>query len=225
MFISLSNLYHNLVSPTKVKQNLCTLTWSRNSCVSIQLFILSKCASAYSPGLPVYLGLKWDQWNYGLWGTAGAAGALGIKGLRGGEAFWGSSSGGGFWFGAWFGSWFWFWCKTEPSLSAIISFHISYFYLDIPYICWLFTLLLKYFPCFLHFIYYISSCSHIMNPHDMYSIFCKGTFMCSLYVFTSRDYIHLIFYNFSFLSCVFSTTSAYIKPLLLHTTIAHLQVL
>ena len=45
-FISLSNSYHNLATPAKVKQNLCTWTCSGNSCVSIQSFILSRCTSA-----------------------------------------------------------------------------------------------------------------------------------------------------------------------------------
>ena len=57
-------------SPTKVKQSLRTLTWTGNSCVSIQSFVLSKCASASLSGLPAYLGLKWDQFNCGLYGTS-----------------------------------------------------------------------------------------------------------------------------------------------------------
>ena len=44
-------------------------------------------------GLPVYSGLKWDQFNCGLWGASGAKGAFSIKGLRGSRAFW---FGGGF---------------------------------------------------------------------------------------------------------------------------------
>ena len=53
--------------------------------MSIQSFILSKCASTSSSGLPAYSGLKWDQFNCGLCGTPGATVALGIKGLRGGD--------------------------------------------------------------------------------------------------------------------------------------------
>ena len=86
-FISLSDSYHNLASPTKVKWNLCTLTWSRNLCVSIQLFVLSRCASESSPGLLAYSGLKWDQFNCGLWDSAGTKEVLGIKGMREGGAF------------------------------------------------------------------------------------------------------------------------------------------
>ena len=92
-FISLSDSYHNLASPVKVKQNLCTLMWSWNLCVSIQSFVLSKWASASSFDFLEYLGLKWDQCNKGTWGvgrcdasgTGGTWGALGIKGTYG---FW-----------------------------------------------------------------------------------------------------------------------------------------
>ena len=103
MFISLSDSYHNLASPTKVKQNVCTLTWSGTSCVSIQSFVLSKCPSASSSGLPAYSGLKWDQFNCGLCGTPGATGVLDIQGSRGGGGFWVFSLGGGFWSGTYFG--------------------------------------------------------------------------------------------------------------------------
>ena len=51
--------------------------------MSIQLFVLSKCASTSLSGLPAYLGLKWDQFNCGLCGASGAGGAFGIKGFRG----------------------------------------------------------------------------------------------------------------------------------------------
>ena len=43
------------------------------------MFILSKCVSASSSGLPAYLGLKWNQFNCGLCGTPGAIGAFGGK--------------------------------------------------------------------------------------------------------------------------------------------------
>ena len=82
-FIGLSDSYHNIASPTKVKQNLCTFMLSRKSCVSIQSFVLSKWASASSSGLPANLGLKWDQFNCSLWGAPGAKGALGKNGLCG----------------------------------------------------------------------------------------------------------------------------------------------
>ena len=57
--------------------------------MSIQSFILSKCASASPSGLPASLGLKWDQFNCGLWGIPGAIEALGkmdsegVIGLKG----------------------------------------------------------------------------------------------------------------------------------------------
>ena len=38
----------------------------------------------YNTGLLAYLGLKWDQFNFGLCGASDAIGAFGIKGLRGG---------------------------------------------------------------------------------------------------------------------------------------------
>ena len=100
VFISLSDSYHNLASPTKVKQNLCTFKWSWKSCVSTQSLVLSRCASASSSSLPAYLGLKWDQFNCGLWGTPGAIGGLGRNGLC-----WG-----GFcpWLSSWALPWTWF---------------------------------------------------------------------------------------------------------------------
>ena len=81
VFIGLSDSHHNLASPTKVKQNLCSFNQFQKSCVSIQLFILSKCASTSPSGLPAYSGLNWDQFNCGLWGTPSAMGALGKKGF------------------------------------------------------------------------------------------------------------------------------------------------
>ena len=82
--VGLSDSYHNLASPIKVKQNLCTFMLSRKSCVSIQSLILSKWASASSSGLPANLGLKWDQFNCALCGAPGTRGALGRNGLFGG---------------------------------------------------------------------------------------------------------------------------------------------
>ena len=64
MFIGLKDSYHNLASPTKVKQNHWNFTSSGNACVSIQLFVLSKCACA-SSGFPNNSGLKCEHFNYG----------------------------------------------------------------------------------------------------------------------------------------------------------------
>ena len=97
-FIGLNDFYHNLASPVRVKQNLCTLTLYWNPCVSIQSFVLSNWASASLFGFLEYSGLKWDQCNKGTCGVGrcsasgvgGAWGALGIKGICG---FW---WGGGF---------------------------------------------------------------------------------------------------------------------------------
>ena len=55
--------------------------------MSTQSFVLSKYASASSSGLPAYLGLKWDQFNWGLGDAPGAIRALGKNGLRG-SGFW-----------------------------------------------------------------------------------------------------------------------------------------
>ena len=137
VFISLSNSYHNLASPTKVKQNICTFTWSWKLCVSIESFVLNKCASASSSSLPAYLGLNWDQFNYGFWGTPGTIGALGRKGLCwGGFCHW-LSSGTlpwawfwfwlGFWLGFWFGFLFAFLFIARPSLSAFFDDCLIYF--------------------------------------------------------------------------------------------------
>ena len=52
MFIGLNDSYHTLAS-TNVKQTCCTLRPSWNACVSIQSFILRRCASTSSSGLPV----------------------------------------------------------------------------------------------------------------------------------------------------------------------------
>ena len=67
-FIGLSDSYHNLASPTNVKQK----HWT----VSIQSFILKRCASASSSGLHVNSGLKCDQFNCGT--CAGWIGCVGI---------------------------------------------------------------------------------------------------------------------------------------------------
>ena len=64
--IGLHDSYHNLAFPTKVKQNLWTLTPSRNAWVSIQSLVLRKCASTHSSGFSENSDLKWDQFNCGI---------------------------------------------------------------------------------------------------------------------------------------------------------------
>ena len=83
--IGLSTSYHNLASPTNLKQNIWTFTPSWNECVSIQSLVLRRWASASSSGLPMNSGLKWDQFNWGIgsgWigcvgGTIGCGGGAG----------------------------------------------------------------------------------------------------------------------------------------------------
>ena len=70
-------LYHNLTSPVRVKQNLCTFAASRKFCVSIQSFVLNKWASTSSSGLPENSVLKYDQFNCGIW-TERACGNIGL---------------------------------------------------------------------------------------------------------------------------------------------------
>ena len=60
-FIGLRDSYHNLASPTSVRQSLWTFTPSWNWWVSIQSFVLSWCASASSSVFPENSGLKCDQ--------------------------------------------------------------------------------------------------------------------------------------------------------------------
>ena len=91
-YIYLWDSYQNLASPTNVRQNLWTFTPSWNWYMSIQSFILSRCASASSSGFPKNSGLKCDEFNCGMcctsyagccgWGGwvvggAGTAGACG----------------------------------------------------------------------------------------------------------------------------------------------------
>ena len=45
-FIGLKDPYHNVASPTNVRQNHWPFTSSGNACVSIKSLVLSKCASA-----------------------------------------------------------------------------------------------------------------------------------------------------------------------------------
>ena len=89
--IGLNDSYHNLASPTNVKQNYWTVTPSGKAWVSIQSLVLWRCVSTSLSGLPVNLGLKCDQFNWGIgagWiscvgGTTGCAGGAG--GCTGGE--------------------------------------------------------------------------------------------------------------------------------------------
>ena len=77
--IGLSDLYHNLSSPTKVRQNICILIPSGSAWVSIQSLVLRRCDSTSSSDLPANSGLKWDQFNCGTgpgW-TGGITGCVG----------------------------------------------------------------------------------------------------------------------------------------------------
>ena len=84
-YICLRDSYHNLSSPTNVRQNVWTFTPSWIE-VSSQSFIRNRCVSASSFGFPENSGLKCDQFNCGMcctccgawwaWG-AGTAGACG----------------------------------------------------------------------------------------------------------------------------------------------------
>ena len=76
MFMGLKHSYHNLASPTNVKQNIWTFTPFGNACVSIQSLILIKCASASSSGFPENSGLRCDQFNCAMSFT-GCAGGCG----------------------------------------------------------------------------------------------------------------------------------------------------
>ena len=80
--IGLNDSYHILASPVKVKQNLCTFATSGTLCVSINLFVLNRCASASSSGLPENSGLKYDQFNWGCTGIG-----ICIGGISGCNAF------------------------------------------------------------------------------------------------------------------------------------------
>ena len=53
-------------------QNLWTLKPSWNWCVSIQMFVLSRCASASSSGFPENSGLKCGQFNCSMCWTCSA---------------------------------------------------------------------------------------------------------------------------------------------------------
>ena len=88
--IGLNDSNHNLASPTNVKQKSWTLTPSWNVCVSIQSFILRRCASASSSGFPENSGLKCDQYNCGTW-TGWIDCTRGIGGCTGWVCGWGAS--------------------------------------------------------------------------------------------------------------------------------------
>ena len=97
MFMGLKDSYHDLATPTNGEQNCWIFTPSQNACVSIQSFILSKCASASSLGFPGNSGLKCDQFNCGMccagtgwsgsiggWtGCTGFCGTCGLEELKG----------------------------------------------------------------------------------------------------------------------------------------------
>ena len=84
LFIGLRDSYHNLASPNNVRQNLWNFTPSWNWCVFIQLFILSRCASASSSGFPENSGLKDDQFKCGIFCTC----CTGCCGTWGGWRCW-----------------------------------------------------------------------------------------------------------------------------------------
>ena len=83
--IGLSNWYHNLASPSKVKQSICNLTPSENAWVPIQLLVLRRCVCTSSSGFFENSGLKWDQFNYGI-GPGCTGGAAGCTGGKAGSA-------------------------------------------------------------------------------------------------------------------------------------------
>ena len=83
--IGLSDSYHNLASPTNVKQNLWTLIPSWNAWVSIQSFVLRRCASISLSSFPANSGLKCDQFNGGTWPGC-ASHIAGCTGGAGGTA-------------------------------------------------------------------------------------------------------------------------------------------
>ena len=84
-FIGSNEWYHNLASPSRVKQNLWTLTPSTKWYAFIQSLVWSRCASASSSGFPENSGLKWDQFKCpiccavccGACSTAGSAVGVG----------------------------------------------------------------------------------------------------------------------------------------------------
>ena len=82
--MGLRDLYHNLASPVRVKQNLCTFVSCRKFWVSIQSLVLNRCATASSSGLPENSGLKYDQLNCGTW-NGGFCGCIGLCGFAGGS--------------------------------------------------------------------------------------------------------------------------------------------
>ena len=62
MLMAVKDSYHNLASPTNVKQNLWTLIPSRKMCAFIPSLVQSKWASA-SSGFPKMSDSKCDQFK------------------------------------------------------------------------------------------------------------------------------------------------------------------
>ena len=88
-----SDSYHNLASPVSVKQNLLTFISSGKLYVSIQSFVLNRCAVLSSSALPENSGLKirlihllwlWRVWLiYWIWLIWLIGGVCGFGGLGG----------------------------------------------------------------------------------------------------------------------------------------------
>ena len=78
--MGLRDSYHNLASPVRVKQNLCTFASCGKLWVSIQSLVFNKCAMAFSSGLHENSGLKYDQLNCGTW-NGGFCGCIGLGGF------------------------------------------------------------------------------------------------------------------------------------------------
>ena len=81
-----SDPYHSLFLPTKDRQNFWTLMPFGKAWVPIQSFLLSKCVSSSSSGLPANSNLNWDQFNGGTapgytWGTGGTTDYYGGTGV------------------------------------------------------------------------------------------------------------------------------------------------
>ena len=95
--IDLNVSYHNLTSPVRVKQNLCTFVSTGKLCVSIQSLVLNKFANTSSSGLPEHFGLKYDQFNCGIY-IGGACSCIELGGFAGGfGGCIGFHAGGGIW--------------------------------------------------------------------------------------------------------------------------------
>ena len=70
--IGLNDLYHNLASLVRVKQNLCTFATSGKLWVSIQPIVLKRWASASSSGLPEF---NWGCTGFGTWAGGDGGGS------------------------------------------------------------------------------------------------------------------------------------------------------